>query len=198
MGNGHSGGPRMAIAAMADMMPLTKPQLVELRNACLRHAKPNRDKSQDTGPTISRQDLISAMKEVRIDTNDADVLDQLFTMWDKTGSGRVIMFIFLSSISPLASTLDVETQLLFAFQMFDFQNTGRVRRDDAVKILGGINATASYFGDVVVTPQAVEIVIEDIFRDQTDFFYAEYVDLIASHPAVTQFVTANGTIRYGA
>ena len=195
MGNGSS-GPRMAISAMADMLQITKQQMMELRNACLRNAKPSKDKS-NAGPTISRSSFHKAMQEVNLDPIDVDVFDHLFTMWDTKGEGRIHMLLFLAGISPIASTMDVPTKIQFALELFDVHRTGRLRLDNALSILGGINATASYFGDAVVTPQAIEIVVEDVFKGQSEIFYMENLDIIANHPAVIQFSHAGGTMRYG-
>ena len=186
----------MAMSAMADHLKITKPQMMELRNACLRVAKPSRDKS-NTGPTISRSSFHKAMEEVKMDPLDIDVFDHLYSMWDTHGQGKINMLLFLAGICPLASTMDVATKLQFALELFDVNRTGRLRLDDALRILGGINATASYFGDAVITPQAIEIVVEDIFLDQNEIYYMEHVDSIATHPAVVQFSLAAGTMRYG-
>lgn len=201
MGNANSGGPRMAIAAMADMLytlpvPFSKAQLMEIRNACLRHATPSRDKS-NAGPTISRKNFHLSMKEVGVDPVVFDVFNHLYTMWDTRGEGSISMLLFLAGISPLAYSPNVLSKLEVALELFDVQRTGRLRIDDALSIFGGINATASYFGDAVITPQAIEIVIEDVFRGQNEIFYMEHLESIATHPAVVQFSLAAGTMRYG-
>ncbi len=187
----------MAITAMADMMKITKPQMTELRNACLRYAKPGREHNIN-GPIISRANFHKAMSDAKVDAADIDVLDHLYTMWDKTGDAKSVnLLLFMAGISPLASTMDVETKLQFAFEIFDVHMSGRLRIADGLKILGGINATASYFGDAVITPQAIEIVVEDIYQGQNDILYMEHIKNIASHPAVVQFANAAGTMRYG-
>lgn len=190
----------MAISAMAEMMKITKPQMMELRNACLRYAKPGRDgESQiSSGPIISRTNFHRAMMDVKVDSTDMDILDHLYTMWDKIGDAKSVnLLLFLAGIAPLASTLDVSTKLQFAFEIFDVHRSGRLRIGDALKILGGINATASYFGDAVITPQAIEILVEDIYQGSNDILYMEHLEKFASHPALIQFASAAGTMRYG-
>lgn len=196
MGNGTSGGPRMAISAMADMITMTKPQLIDLRSACLRRVKASSSKGQYKNPTISREDFRESMKEVNLDINDYDVLDHLYTMWDRYGDNKVHILFLLSGISPLASTLDVETKLLFAFELFDVKNSGRIEKSNARKILNGINSTASYFGDSVLDTQDIDIIMKDVFKDQSEIFYQEYMDLFSNHPSVIQFATAGGSMKY--
>mmetsp|Transcript_9318 Transcript_9318/g.11697 ORF Transcript_9318/g.11697 Transcript_9318/m.11697 type:complete len:204 (+) Transcript_9318:138-749(+) len=203
MGNGASGGSRMAITAMADMMKLTKQQLIDLRTECLRLSKSSSrgsssKSSKNKRSFLSREDFHTAMREKNLDANDIDVLGHLYTMWDKNGDDKVGLLLFLSSISPLASTMDVESKLLFAFEIFDANNTGRLKRSEALKVLNGINSTASYFGDSVISTQAVDIIVEDIYKEQTEIFYEEYMDLFAAHPAVIQFASSGGTMKYSA
>eukprot|EP01083_Nonionella_stella_P006401 18584_1 len=197
MGNGSSNGARMAISAMADMMKITKPQMMELRNACLRYAKPGTDQNIN-GPIISRANFHAAVSDVNLDPLDSDILDHLYTMWDKIGDSKSVnLLLFMAGISSLASTMDVQTKLEFALEIFDVHRTGRLRVADALKIFGGINATSSYFGDAVITPQAIEIMVEDIYPDQSEIFYMDHLQNIASHPSVVQFANAAGTMRYG-
>jgi hypothetical protein len=195
MGNGIS-GPRMAISAIAETLLITRPQMMELRNACLRLAKPNRDKT-NAGPVITRVSFHKAMKEVALDHVDIDVFDHLYTMWDTRGEGKINLLLFLSGISPLASTMDVATKLQFAIEIFDVHRTGRFKIDDAISILGGINATASYFGDCVITPHAIEVVVEDVFDGQNEIYYMDHLNEFATHPAIIQFSIAAGNMRYG-
>lgn len=195
MGNGSS-GPRMAISAIADMLTITRQQMLQLRNVCLRYAKPSRDRS-NSGPFISRSSLNRAMEEIKLEPLDVDVIGHLFTMWDTKGEDHVNLLLFLAGISPLASTMDVTTKLRFALEVFDVHQTGKIKFDDALSILGGINATASYFGDNVITPQSIENVVEKVFKDQNEINYLEQIQSFVDHPFIIQFSTAGGTMRYG-
>lgn len=199
MGNGSSVGTRMAISAVADMMPLNQPQLIELRNASFRRAvKPSRQ-SKEKNMTFRREDLCDAMDEIDLDFNDKDVLEHLYTMWDKSGQNKVDVLYFFSGISSLAcATMDVESKLYFAFEIFDVDNTGRMKRKDAKKIFNGINSTASYFGDAVLSTKAIDVLVDDVYKDQSEIFFEEYMDLFAEHPAIVQFTSCGGTVKYNA
>ena len=185
----------MAISAMADMMKITKRQFVALRDVCLVHAEERRS-GKDKITIISRESLVESMHEVNLDANDKDVLDHLFTMFDKSGESKVDVLLFFASVAPLASTMDVETKLLFAFEIFDDENSGRLKKSDAKAILTGINATASYFGDAVLNSKAVDIIVDDVFKSQAEIYYEEYMDLFANHPPVMQFASSGGTMKY--
>lgn len=64
------------------------------------------------------------------------------------------------------------------------------------KMLNGINSTASYFGDTVLSTQAIDILLDDVYKDQSEIFFEEYMDLFAEHPAIVQFVSSGGTVKY--
>jgi Ca2+-binding EF-hand superfamily protein len=193
MGNGQSGSPRMAISAIADVMRITKMQMLNLRNVCLSYAK----RSRGNGPSITKSNFKLAMSEVGLDRVDVDVLEQLYIMWDKSGTQEVNVVLFLAGVSPLASTMDVATKLLFAFEMYDVQRSGKLKQVDVIKILGGINATASYFGDAVITPQAIEVLVEQIFQGKTEIYYSQHLQQMVNHASIIQFSNAAGTMRYG-
>jgi Ca2+-binding EF-hand superfamily protein len=137
------------------------------------------------------------MEEVKMEPLDIDVFDNLYTMWDTKGEDRIPLLLFLAGISPLASTMDIGTKLRFALEMFDVHQTGRIKFDDALSILGGINATASYFGDSVITPQSIENVVETVFREHNEIYYLEHIQSFVEHPSIIQFSMAGGTMRYG-
>ena len=86
----------MAISAMADMMRITKMQMLNLRNVCLSYSK----RTRGNGPTITKSNFMLAMSEVGLDRVDVDVLEQLYIMWDKSGTQavNVILFLFIITI----------------------------------------------------------------------------------------------------
>ncbi len=189
---------RMAISAMADMMKVDRTQFIYLRGTCLQRVLSTKRNSKRNKKQydITREEFRNAMKEINLDMNDFDVFDHLFTMHDKYGEERINLLLFLAGISPLASTLDTGTKLYFAFEVFDIDNSGCLKKIEAKKILNGINATASFFGDPVLTSNAIDVIIEDVYRDQTELFFHEYIDLFADHPAVVQFNSSGGTARF--
>lgn len=205
MGNEQStSSNRMAITAMSNLIKMTKAQLLELRDASLVYASTgSADPSSGgpTSPTIDRKDFIIAMNEVGIMAEtDVDVLDKLFTMADRTGEDCVELMPFLVGLSPLASLKDVGTKLSFAFEVFDVDRTGYLTYDDLLDVLSAINATASYFGDTVLTPQYVDDIVDDIFESAGSkrIAYAEHIDELVSHPLVEQFAHGEGSARYSA
>mmetsp|Transcript_14792 Transcript_14792/g.21138 ORF Transcript_14792/g.21138 Transcript_14792/m.21138 type:complete len:225 (+) Transcript_14792:390-1064(+) len=216
MGNESSsnGMNRMAISAVANMMKITKSEMIDLRDRCMQYVDTYEDPAYFS---VNREDFRSVLDHLEVDELDRDIFDELFTMWEKTGDHQVHPILFLTSASPLASTMDVSTKLKFAFQMFDINETGRVTYKDMERILGGLNATASYFGDSVVTPQQIDVLVRDIFDSETTFastassysqssysqsssgrevYYMDRIQEMAMHPIVRKFASGEGTMRY--
>lgn len=192
----------MAISAMAEHMKITKAQLLELRDACLAYTVTG-EGGDPSLSTISRRDFHKAMSEAAVPKSDREILDGLFTMWDKVGDERADTMLFITGISPLASVLDINTKLQFSFQVYDIDRSGVLTPGDMESVFAAVNATASYLGDAVMTSQQIEIVVEDVFKSPTSamtkdtIIFDDHIDEIASHPCVLQFASGGGAMRYG-
>jgi Ca2+-binding EF-hand superfamily protein len=196
MGNTLSeGASPMAISAMSNYTHFEKHELNRLRDQfkelAERHGNPL---------TISRSEMQEAIQAVGIVESDAEVLDRLFTMFDKTGDDAIYFREFIAGIAPLISA-DVKEKVDFALQMYDTIGTGKLRSDEVVKLLSSINRTASYFGDPCLTEQQVIDLVEDVFNSEEgkikDFLYQNYLNGIIDHPNFVIFVTGKGGARYG-
>lgn len=182
-------------------MNITKPQLLQLRDKCINVSI--RDSSTPSGYKLCRDNFLQVMVDCRISIEpDYQVLEKLFTMWDRNGYG-VDTLTFFAGISPLASIMDVNTKLQFAIEVYDSQNTGRVSRVDLVRILHAINETSSYIGDKVLQPRQIVVVVDDLFdgenrlEDDDAIQYEGRVDKITQHPFVVEFSSGLGNTRYG-
>ena len=142
MGNDiGKGANRMAIAAMANVTQFEKRELLALQrkfsDLAAREGNPN---------TITRAEFREALEIVGVTESDTEILDRLFTMFDKTGDDQVNFREFIVGISPLI-TGDVVSKLNFSFELYDLDGTGQIRPNEMSFILFSMNATASYFGD---------------------------------------------------
>lgn len=196
MGNTLSeGSSPMAISAMSNYTHFEKHELTRLRDSfremAERHGNPR---------TISRSEMQESINSVGIVDSDAEVLDRLFTMFDKTGDDAIYFREFIAGIAPLISA-DVKEKVDFALQMYDTMGTGKLKQEEIIKLLSAINRTASYFGDPCLTEQQVIDLVEDVFDSDDgkvkDFLYQNYVNGIIDHPNFAIFVTGKGGARYG-
>jgi len=193
------GANRMAIAAMSNVTHIEKRELAALlskfKEIASRHGNPT---------MINRTEFSEALTIVGINQNDADILDRLFTMYDKTGDDQITYKDFIVGIAPLISGTHVE-KIDYSFRLFDTDGTGYLRGTEMLNVLSQMNRVASYFGDPVMAEEQIANVVEDVLDMAggstdgmaTSLHYAEYVKIIADHPMVNTFITGGGTVQYG-
>ncbi|KAJ1463089.1 hypothetical protein M885DRAFT_430513 [Pelagophyceae sp. CCMP2097] len=102
--------------------------------------------------TITREDFKSALEEIGTNDTDTEVLDRLFTMFDKMGDGQINYREFVVGISPLAQGT-VPQKLETAFELYDVDDTGRVKPAEMAFVLNAMNNVASWFGDPGMMPE---------------------------------------------
>ena len=76
----------MAISAIAHIMRITKPQLLELRDKCILVSEEDTDGQYQ----MKRSGFLFAMKEMNVaDEPDYQILEKLFIMWNKDNKDLV-------------------------------------------------------------------------------------------------------------
>jgi Ca2+-binding EF-hand superfamily protein len=199
MGNQVARGQnRMAIAAMANVTHVEKKDLKLL----LSHFK-DRSIKEGTNNMISRTSFTEVLTECSINQNDVDILDRLFTMYDKTGDDLILYKDFIVGVSPFITGSYMD-KIEFAFKLYDIDNTYHLRGTDMINVLSQINRVSSYFGDPVLTEEQISVIIKESLnitdKDtslSTFIKYTEYVKIISDHPLVETFLSGGGTVQYG-
>jgi Ca2+-binding EF-hand superfamily protein len=193
------GANRMAIAAMANVTHIEKRELASLqskfREIASREGNPN---------MINRTEFTEALNLVGVNQNDQDIMDRLFTMYDKTGDDQILFKEFIVGIAPLISGSVVE-KIDFAFRLYDLEGTSYLRAQEMVNVLSQMNRVASYFGDPVMTEEQISSILIDVLDMaggsaegmSASLHYPEYTKMIAEHPIVNTFVTGGGSVQYG-
>jgi Ca2+-binding EF-hand superfamily protein len=193
------GANRMAIAAMSNVTHIEKREIAALLNKFKEMST-----REGTLNMINRTDFTEALTVVGINQNDADILDRLFTMYDKSGDDQINYKDFVVGIAPLISGTHVE-KIDFALRLYDTEGTSYLKAKDMVNVLSQMNRVSSYFGDPVMTEEQVATVITDIQEmtgGATDglndaIHYVEYIKVIADHPVVNTFISGGGSVQYG-
>jgi Ca2+-binding EF-hand superfamily protein len=191
------GANRMAIAAMSNVTHIEKRELAALQTKLREIA------SREGSPTtVNRTEFTEATTAIGINQNDSDILDRLFTMFDKTGDDVINFREFVVGISPLISGTPFD-KLDFALRLYDLDGTGSVKSNELTNVLSNINRVASYFGDPVMTEEQLSNLVNDIFDTLDDknstaqLHYVDYVKIIVEHPVANTFVMGGGTVQYG-
>lgn len=193
------GANRMAIAAMSNVTHIEKRELAALQSKfkeiAAREGNPN---------MITRTEFAEALQVVGVNQNDADILDRLFTMYDKTGDDQIAFRDFVVGIAPLISGSHLE-KIDFAMRLCDLDGTSYLRANEMLNVLSQMNRVASYFGDPVMMEEQIVSVIADVLDlagastdgMSTSLHYSDYSRIIAEHPHVNTFISGGGTVQYG-
>lgn len=77
---------RMALSAVAQMMRITKPELLALRDKCLAVSDFGNDVHTASGYRLTRLNFVNTMREMNVTYEpDYQILEKLFIMWDSEG-----------------------------------------------------------------------------------------------------------------
>ncbi len=189
----------MAIAAMSNVTHIEKRELAALQTKFKEVA------ARDGNSTmINRTEFGETLSIVGINQNDADILDRLFTMYDKSGDDQINYKDFIVGIAPLISGSHVE-KIDFALRLFDTEGTSYLKAKEMINVLSQMNRVASYFGDPVATEEQITNVIMDVLEMaggssdglNASLHYVEYIKIISDHPIVNTFISGGGTVQYG-
>lgn len=194
------GSNRMAIAAMSNVTHIEKRELAALQAKF----KESGIRGGANASMINRTAFTEALSIVGINQNDADILDRLFTMYDKSGDDQINWKDLLVGVAPLISGTHVE-KIDFAFRLYDVEGTSYLKAKEMANCLSQMNRVASYFGDAVMTEEQITQIILDVIELaggspeglNTSLHYSEYIKIISDHPTVNIFVSGGGTVQYG-
>lgn len=193
------GSNRMAIAAMSNVTHVEKRELAAML------AKFKEISSRSGNSTmINRTEFGEALSIVGINQNDADILDRIFTMYDKSGDDQINYRDFIVGIAPLISGSHVD-KIDFAFRLYDMDGTSYLQAREMVTVLSQMNRVSSYFGDPVMTEEQITSVIMDVLEMAggsvegltASLHYVEYIKIISDHPIVNTFISGGGSVQYG-
>ena len=158
MGNDMGKGSRnMYIAAMANVTSFEKKELVQLQKQFLELAK-----REGNPNTITRAEFRQALEAVAIEESDTEILDRLFTMFDRMSDNQINFREFIVGVSPLARG-SVQEKLHFSFQLYDVDGTGQIKPAEMNFVLSSMNNVSSWFGDAAMTSEQIDKLVEEVW-----------------------------------
>eukprot|EP00602_Paraphysomonas_sp_CaronLab_P002048 CAMPEP_0185025030 /NCGR_PEP_ID=MMETSP1103-20130426/8148_1 /TAXON_ID=36769 /ORGANISM="Paraphysomonas bandaiensis, Strain Caron Lab Isolate" /LENGTH=187 /DNA_ID=CAMNT_0027558141 /DNA_START=127 /DNA_END=693 /DNA_ORIENTATION=- len=186
----------MGISAIAIVSGIEKEHILKLRTSFQNFC----DNSGEVS-VVSRADFDSALKSLEgLEPSDVELLDRLFILLDESGDCKIDYKDFLVGTAALI-TGTVSEKILFAFNVYDESDSGEVMSGDMKKIFTALNAVASFFGDPVMTPTQIKELVIDVFKQGSSpsapLRYEDHLEVISSHPVVSQFVNGKGSVRFG-
>ena len=193
------GANRMAIAAMSNVTHVEKRELASLQSKFREIAS-----REGNASVLSRVEFTEALTIVGINQNDADIMDRLFTMYDKTGDDNINWRDYVVGLSPLISGTHVD-KIDFAMRLYDVEGTSYLKVNEMGNVLSQMNRVASYFGDPVMTEEQITQVVLDVLDMaggspdglMASLHYSEYIKIVGEHPLVNTFIAGGGTQQYG-
>jgi len=187
----------MAISAMANVTSIEKRELQLMQTQFMEIAQ-----RQGNPHTITKDEFSEALEGCGIVEADHEILERLFIMLDKTGDQQINFREFICGIAPLI-TGDVTVKMNFAFELYDMDGTGVVKKPEMIFILRAMNDTASYFGDPVMSQEQIGTLVDEIFEKYDEeegaagLSYKDFMDAVTQHPILVSFVKGEGPVRYG-
>mmetsp|Transcript_2957 Transcript_2957/g.4455 ORF Transcript_2957/g.4455 Transcript_2957/m.4455 type:complete len:226 (-) Transcript_2957:20-697(-) len=187
--------PKMGILALSKKMSLTQIQLIDLMRECIVVTCGVKRENF----TIDENSFQSALKDCMFKSSDADILNDLFTMWDEEGFGFVSYRTFLAGLSPLAcgDCYTIGSALSFSMKLIDPGKTGCITPVRVYELLVAINKTAGFLGDPVLKAVEIQDIVKHVFLRQSHTrTHKDVLPRLERHPSIAKFVNGRGTQRY--
>mmetsp|Transcript_1489 Transcript_1489/g.2277 ORF Transcript_1489/g.2277 Transcript_1489/m.2277 type:complete len:173 (+) Transcript_1489:507-1025(+) len=158
------------------------------------------EQSSESEFTINRSQFAEALKIVAIKAADQEILDKLFTLFDKTGDGQVNFRQFVIGASVLVKGT-TEEKLQLAFELYDTHQTGKVSKVEMLELLTWLSQTPEYCGDMFPTPESLDTLVNDIFAEfdsgnSQDLDFKQFYHAVSKHPLLIEFLDQNPNSKF--
>lgn len=106
---------------------------------------------------------------------------------DRSDDGQVWFSDFVVCCSHMLSG-DVKEKLDFSFTLYA-NDDGQVTKDNMLKVLNGINSSASWFGDATLSQEEVASLVDDVFTSHDASLTGTVSDKLITTTATDVLVT---------
>ncbi|GMH66953.1 hypothetical protein TL16_g04552 [Triparma laevis f. inornata] len=180
------GADRLSLVALSHVIQCRRAELMGLRQELQTAAQTHSGTSKTT---VSRKDFDHSLATLNIEDSDCEIFDRLFTLFDKTGAGKVNYMEVVVGLSMLVpGTLN--DRLMLAFEICDDEGKGYLEKYSLLFLLKTLNLTCNFLGDPTLELETLEELCESVFissqdtDDLTDAFrYSENgVGAVIDHP----------------
>lgn len=150
---------------------------------------------QGNPSTITEDEMVEGLKMVGIEEKDSTLIHKVFQLMDKSHDGQVFFKDFVVCCSSMISG-NVEEKLKFSFALYATED-GTITKEEMVKVLAHTNSAASWFGDPCMSEDEINKLVEEIFAQHNHdgvLKFADYMEAVAEHPVLVQFIAGKGTV----
>jgi Ca2+-binding EF-hand superfamily protein len=146
---------------------------------------------------ISRKEFETALGSLSIEDSDCEVFDRLFTLFDKTGAGKVHYLEISIGLSVIVNGT-VSDRLILGMELADELGKGYVTKEEMLFVFKAMNNTVNFLGDPVMELSQVEEMVESLFVAQQEssdelteaFDYSANCQSIWEHPIFESWLRA--------
>mmetsp|Transcript_20029 Transcript_20029/g.25808 ORF Transcript_20029/g.25808 Transcript_20029/m.25808 type:complete len:271 (+) Transcript_20029:115-927(+) len=181
----------MKTTALASYMTFDRRHCIQLRNSALELTDPNT-------PYLSVKVLMHCLELVGVEAKpDAEIILDLYTMWDIKGDGRVPLMPFFVGLCPLSCQPNetFRSVLRFVFSLADLRGRGEIDSEELFVILKSLNCTISYLGDGFLRSQIIYKIAQDAVESiectrphSSGLRNQDVVNIIAAEPLILNVI----------
>ena len=147
---------------------------------------------------INRNQLDQALKTLNIEESDCEIIDKLFTLFDKTGAGKVEYLSLIVGLSCLVN-IPIYDRIGLSLELTDLDGNSFLTRSELKLMFKSLALVCSFVGDPVMTDEDAEEMIESLFvtldgnggaGGSDTFGYADNSQTIVEHPIFDRWLRA--------
>lgn len=178
-------------------------EAAELRS--LTDAMLNTSKVSGNVGKITRQEFEDVLKSIeKFDPSDHELLSSLFTMFDMSGEGIVVIKEYVAGVGGILASGTSPDKFRLAVTLYNVadEKGNSVLKGDLRKILNALNDVISFFGDPVISAESIDMMVFDAFNPlpspSTPLQLDECVTTVLAHPVTEILLSGQGKVKYTA
>ena len=187
---------KLAMVALSHVVQTRRSELMTLRKELDMVA--NKQQSSSKRYLITRKELDDGLREINVEETDHEVFDRLFTLFDKTGAGKVHFLELVVGLAPVLNA-SLSDRVRLAFELTDEDGRGFVDKREMKFLFKALNSTANFLGDPMLTIEEIEELVESLFTSVLDagsmteaFPYPDNIEMVTEHPIIDSWLRRAG------
>jgi Ca2+-binding EF-hand superfamily protein len=203
MGGAQSGSSeKMAVVALSQVIQCRRADLltlrVELSHAAAKQAQQGAGSHHHGSTMVSRKDLDDVMHSLHLEESDVEIYSRLFTLFDRTGGGKVVYLNFCIGLTPIINGTLID-RIMLAFEMADEEAKGYVSKDTMREMFKNISLTCGFLGDNELPLEQIDELcdslyaagVNDVRSSGAGYEYGESIDICAEHPIIESWLLSH-------
>lgn len=157
MGVGESKGEHLAVSVISHVVQMGRSELLMMRRQLLEGSRRKGD-----GKHAPRKEFHAVETALMLEESDQEIFDRLFTLFDKTGGGRVVIQDFVCGLAVVTKG-QTKDRMLLACEAFDLDNKGLLTEAELKRVLRNVSHTFECLGDPPLDVTQIDDIVQDVF-----------------------------------